>query len=325
MPDFELNNTAATYIEHIARISKEKKPLVAIQCMTYNHELYLRDSLEGFLMQRTTFPFVVIVHDDASTDSTTNILIEYAKKYPDIILPIIEKENQYSKGNGSVTKIMTIACEATRAKYIAFCEGDDYWINPYKLQIQVDFLESHSEYSMCFHNVEIKQQEIKELTSINHYVKNKDYLAEEVLSDWIIATCSVLMRFECVKNKPNNNNFIVGDNVLWASCLSIGKLKGLNDCMGVYRQVNSGWTAQANDSRRTRYKTSIKWINHYKAMIQCFPNIDKSIFEKKILENMATITRTDILNLNIAFFKHFLVYFKEFGLSYVKQIFIRYK
>ncbi len=133
----------------------EQKPLVAIQCITYNHEPYIRDALEGFAMQKTNFPFVAIVHDDASTDKTAEIIREYAEKYPDIIKPIFETENQYSKKDGSLGRIMKEAIATTRAKYIAMCEGDDYWTDPLKLQKQVDFLESNPDYGMCYSDFDI--------------------------------------------------------------------------------------------------------------------------------------------------------------------------
>ena len=126
------------------------KTLVAIKCAVYNHEPYLRDCLEGFVMQQTNFPFVAIVHDDASTDGSAAIIREYEEKYPDIIKPIYEAENQYSKHDGSLGRIMNAAIDATGAKYIAMCEGDDYWTDPLKLQKQVDFLESHPEVGLCY-------------------------------------------------------------------------------------------------------------------------------------------------------------------------------
>lgn len=132
--------------------------MVTIRCTTYNHELYIRQCLEGFIMQKTNFRFEAIVHDDASTDGTANIIREYAKKYPDIIKPIIETENQYSKLDGSIQRIMN---EHIHGKYVAMCEGDDYWIDPLKLQKQVDFLESNSEYSMCAHNAFVFYQQKK--------------------------------------------------------------------------------------------------------------------------------------------------------------------
>ena len=124
----------------------EKNPLVSICCVTYNHEPYIRQCLDGFMMQKTDFPFEVIIHDDASTDGTADIIREYEARYPGIIKPIYQKENQYSKGVGISE---TYVYPRAQGKYIAICEGDDYWIDPYKLQKQVDFLEGHSEYSMC--------------------------------------------------------------------------------------------------------------------------------------------------------------------------------
>ena len=121
-------------------------PMVAIKCLVFNHEPYLRECLDGFVMQQTDFPFVAIVHDDASTDRSADIIREYAERYPDIIRPIYETENQYSKG--TLGRVMDAAVDATGAKYIALCEGDDYWTDPHKLQKQVDFLESHEEYDM---------------------------------------------------------------------------------------------------------------------------------------------------------------------------------
>ncbi len=119
-------------------------PLVAIKCTVYNHEPFLRECLDGFVMQQTDFPFVAVVHDDASTDKSADIIREYAAKYPDIIQPYYETENQYSKE--TLSRVMNEAVDATGAKYIALCEGDDYWTDPHKLQKQVDFLESHPDY-----------------------------------------------------------------------------------------------------------------------------------------------------------------------------------
>lgn len=118
------------------------KPLVAIHCFVYNHEPYLRDCFEGFVMQQTNFPFVAIVHDDASTDGSAAIIREYEEKYPHIFKPIYETENQYSKRDGSLEKIMYDAIDAYGAKYVAMCEGDDYWLDHLKLQKQVDILEA---------------------------------------------------------------------------------------------------------------------------------------------------------------------------------------
>ena len=120
--------------------------MVSVICNTYNHGPYVRDALEGFVTQQTNFPFEVLVHDDASTDNTADIIREYEAKYPEIIKPIYQTENQYSQ---KVRIDRTFQIPRITGKYVAVCEGDDYWTDPMKLQKQVDFLESHPDYSLC--------------------------------------------------------------------------------------------------------------------------------------------------------------------------------
>lgn len=127
------------------------KPLVSISCITYNHELYIRDCLEGMLMQQCDFDFEILIHDDASTDNTQEIIKEYQEKYPDIIKPIFQTENQYSKGSRGFNATYNFPRVAGR--YIALCEGDDYWTDPLKLQKQVNYLESHPNVVLCAHEV----------------------------------------------------------------------------------------------------------------------------------------------------------------------------
>lgn len=121
------------------------KPVVSIICLAYNHENYIREALEGFVMQKTNFPFEIVIHDDASTDNTASIIREYQAKYPDLFNPIFQSENQYSKERGRVTKIVF---DAAQGKYVSLCEGDDYWTDPLKLQKQVDFLENNPGYTV---------------------------------------------------------------------------------------------------------------------------------------------------------------------------------
>ena len=128
-------------------VTTDGSVLVSIKCITYNQEKYISDALDGFLSQKTDFPFEVVVHDDASTDKTAEIIKEYASKYPRIIKPLYETENQYSKGNGILGRIVDAKLSG---KYIAFCEGDDYWIDENKLQKQIDYLESNPDYGLCF-------------------------------------------------------------------------------------------------------------------------------------------------------------------------------
>lgn len=128
--------------------SPSAAPLVSIVCPAYNQENYIAQALEGFLMQQTTFDFEILVNDDASTDSTTRIIADYVKRYPTLIRPFYHQTNQFSQGKSSVPGLFGEA----RGRYIAYCEGDDYWTDPRKLQIQVDFLESHPDYVLTYHD-----------------------------------------------------------------------------------------------------------------------------------------------------------------------------
>lgn len=124
--------------------------MVTIRCITFNHAQYIRPCLDGFLMQKTNFKYEILIHDDASTDGTKEIIEEYANKYPDIFIPLYETENQYSK-YGHLMVVRKLMDTKIHGKYTALCEGDDYWTDENKLQKQVDFLESHPQHSMCFH------------------------------------------------------------------------------------------------------------------------------------------------------------------------------
>src|SRR5690625_5413198 len=126
--------------------AEDVEPLVSISCITYDHEKFISDAIEGFLMQETTFPVEINIHDDASTDNTAKIVREYEKKYPNVLFNVIyQTENQYSKRDGSIRRIQH---GRARGKYYATCEGDDYWIDPLKLQKQFEFLEFNIHFNL---------------------------------------------------------------------------------------------------------------------------------------------------------------------------------
>jgi len=136
---------------------EKENPIVSIACVTYNHVKYIAEAIESFLMQKTNFPFEIIIHDDASTDGTIDVIKSYAEKYPDIIRLIIQEKNQYEQGmkNGFLFGYDPLARSVlpiAKGKYIALCEGDDYWTDPDKLQKQVDFLEKNPDFIMCYHH-----------------------------------------------------------------------------------------------------------------------------------------------------------------------------
>ena len=152
--------------------------MVSILCNVYNHGKYLRDALEGFVMQQTTFPFEVLVHDDASPDNSAEIIREYEEKYPEIIKPIYQTENQYSKGV-RINEVFHLP--RIKGKYVAACEGDDYWTDPLKLQKQYDFMEANPDYSMCvcstvWQNVATGHQETR-----GAITEDRDISLEEII------------------------------------------------------------------------------------------------------------------------------------------------
>lgn len=251
------------------------KILVAIKCITYNHEPYIRECLEGFIMQKTNFKFVAIVHDDASTDGTANIIKEYAEKYPDIIKPIFEIENQYSKKDGSLQRIMNDAIEATGAKYVAMCEGDDYWIDPYKLQKQVDFMEANPDYSMCFHGAEIKDECGCNENHPFTIIEAREYNACELYSKWITATASLLYRHNIVDSYKiyHQEWMITGDVCLVMKCASVGKVYGMSDIMSVYR-LNS---TSLVHSKQYQIDKIMKHPRHFLSFYYSFPHLRKPI------------------------------------------------
>lgn len=130
-------------------INNDDNIMVSIYCLCYNHEKYIRDTLDGILMQDVDFEYEVIIHDDASTDHSQEIIKEYMEKYPNHIRAILQTENQYSKGKKITNEYIL---PNLKGKYVAICECDDYWCDKYKLKKQVDFLEKNPEYSLCTHS-----------------------------------------------------------------------------------------------------------------------------------------------------------------------------
>ncbi|MBR5167228.1 MAG: glycosyltransferase family 2 protein [Salinivirgaceae bacterium] len=228
--------------------------MVSVCCLVYNHEPFLRECFEGFVMQRTTFPIEILVHDDASTDHSADIIREYTAKYPDIFKPIFQTENQYSKG---LSISATYNFPRAQGKYIAMCEGDDYWTDPLKLQKQVEFLEENTDFSLCFHKVKVWKQ--NEGVLVDDFI-TKDMPTEtdiyELAKGNYIHTPSVLFRSDIrvVDSFQKLGQLGVGDYPLWMLCAQHGRIKKMPDCMAVYRYGSGIW------SNGDGYKNSITWI-----------------------------------------------------------------
>ena len=222
-------------------------PLISVLCLAYNHEAYIRQTLDSFVMQQTDFPFEVIVHDDASTDSTAAIIREYEARYPDIIKSIYQTENQYSKPDTPIMK--TFLYPIARGKYFAICDGDDQFTDPAKLQKQADFLEAHPEYSICVHRAWLHREGTEAAEDVLYPAEeeDRDFAREELLvtGAGLFATNSFLMRREVGETLPEAF-FIsgVGDYPWLVYAAILGKCRYLAAPMCVHNEgVKGSWTA----------------------------------------------------------------------------------
>ncbi len=219
-------------------------PLLSVQTLVYNHAPFLRDALEGFVMQQTNFPFEVVVHDDASTDGSADIIREYAARYPHIIKPVCQTENLYSKRDGSLGRAVREAL-SPHSRYIAYCEGDDYWTDPHKLQKQVDFLEAHPDYTMCCHNALMKCEDASSPDSPFSVLEDRDYSGEEIFRDWIVPTASVVIRRDVLRSELyakalSCTKLIYGDIRAFLTAAAHGRVRAMSDTMCVYRRHPGG-------------------------------------------------------------------------------------
>ncbi len=233
---------------------------VRIECMTFNHAPYIVDAMNGFCMQKTNFPFVAVILDDTSTDGEPEVIKQYLQKHFDLedkdivrneetddyILTFARhkenhncffavyllKYNHYSIGKAKEPYYKDFN---ESAKYVALCEGDDYWTDPNKLQMQVDFLESHPEYSMCFHDVAIKAEKGREWYDVFGKLEDRDYTGMENMVTWSVPTCSMVMCRDVYLSRPMNPKFTMGDNVVVLTASRMGKIRCIPKKMGVYR------------------------------------------------------------------------------------------
>jgi len=236
-------------------------PLVSIVCITYNQAPFIRETIDSFLMQKTKFDFEILIHDDASTDNTADILREYLIKDKRFIA-IFQTENKFSKGiNPGIEYLFPIA----RGKYIAVCEGDDYWTDPYKLQKQVEFLEANPDYSLSFHAAE----HLNETSGCkkSHRYKCKNGFRSFTIIDVIwkgggfMTTNSIVFRTEYVSHLPEwVNKAPAGDYALSILLASKGKVGYLDTIMSVYRaNVPESWSVR-NRTIKNLFLLHIKTI-----------------------------------------------------------------
>ncbi len=242
---------------------EKKDILVSIWCLTYNHELYIRDAIEGFLAQNVNFEYEIIIHDDASTDNTAKVVEEYERKYPEVIHGIYQKRNQYSKNYPSTKWMIEMMIQNCKGKYIAMCEGDDYWIDVQKLQIQINYLERHSECMMTIHNGVIINYENDKIYSANLYTDDCMMPPKDIITQKIIPlTASMVYRREAKEMEEFFSNAGIGDYPNLLYCLTKGELYYFNRVMSVYRFRHSdSWTSNILQSKHSLIIHNVAMIN----------------------------------------------------------------
>lgn len=216
-------------------------PLVSTLCVVYNQAPYLRQCLNGLVSQETTFPYEIIIHDDASNDGSTEIIREYAEKYPNRIQTIFQSKNQFSQKKEIWA---TFLIPRAKGKYITFCEGDDYWCDPQKLQKQFDFMEAHPEVSICYHQFREYDQQKKSFESYDNPTPKEGLSVKELLWGGYLHTTTLMCRL-------NQQAETIRRNMGWVMCMDIctlylyrdqGKIAGIPGYMSVFRKNVGIWT-----------------------------------------------------------------------------------
>ena len=251
---------------------------VSVLCTAYNHEKYIRSALEGILSQKTDFDYEVLVHDDASTDGTAGIIREYAERYPQIIKPIYQTENQYSKRRDLYLEILIPQATGT---YIAVCEGDDYWIDENKLQMQVDFLEQNSSYAACVHNC-YKLDVSTGSKTVMYGEADYDIRTSDVLvgGSCCYQTASLLCRREAFFDLPP---FVPGffDYPFSIHLSLLGPIRFLGRIMSVYRVgTESSWTTA---NKKNMHKNAM-FHSYVSQMLQSVNDYTDHAYDRQIRE-----------------------------------------
>ena len=268
-----------------------KNPLVSVKMITYNHRPYIARAIEGVVKQETEYPFELIIGEDCSTDGTMKIVLEYQKKYPDIIRVITSDKNVGMKKNSCRTG------KACRGKYIAFCEGDDYWHRPDKLQKQVDYLERHLECGMVFADCDVYYNRSKKfIRSFNHhngFCSPKNLNFEEIIWSGICAfTCTVMTRrhlYEQVTESDpflhQGGNFLLGDQQAWIEISLISVVSYIPECLGTYRVLVESASRSKDSKKLWLFYNSVNEMRLYLCNKHKFSENFRSRVESELLDS----------------------------------------
>ena len=254
--------------------------MVSIAMITYNHEKYIHEAIKGVLLQETEFNYELVIGEDCSTDSTRKICEEYALRFPNTIRLLPSIQNL-----GMIPNSVRTA-NACIGKYIAICEGDDFWTDPYKLQKQVDFMEAHHDVALCFTNSKILDDEKGTMKDWKIPLRSGYYEAHEIIYDLVIPTCSAVYRSEITSyltSKALNKNYIMFDLITWLTCADFGKIYCINEQMVVYRRHSSSITSNMDIDKQ------IQLIYQHENILEDF-GYKYKLLEQKFLSRSYLVT-----------------------------------
>ena len=290
--------------------------VVSVWMITYNHEPYIAQAIEGVLMQKTTFSIELVIGEDCSTDNTVSIIKEYVKKNPSLI------KARFNQPNMGMAPNMVKTLEECQGKYIAMCEGDDYWTDPYKLQKQVDFLEQNLEYSICggLVNYFYAERNIFEkflIPNEESYPKGRVVTLDNYMNPYILRTATICFRKEIIEKIYSFEKCV--DVILFAIALERGAGFVFNEVFAVYRKHNAGVWTGLNNTQKILFD-----IENFKELYKHYHSKSKSIREIFLKRNFDLFITDYKLykdkknkKLTVFDFIQFLISRKSIGISYV--------
>lgn len=283
-------------------------PLLSVCLITYNHEKFIRQAIEGILNQQVNFPIEIVVADDCSTDSTREIITEYEQKNPGLFRLIFQQKNVGAARN------WLDMLSLPQSKYIAYLEGDDYWIDDLKLQKQVDFLEANPGYAICFHSVYDLHTDGRLQPAPSPGSENRTFEITDLARVNFISSPSVVYRRFPVKELPDwILKAPVGDYVLHLLYAARGKIYFIAELMAVYRRHEQGlWSLHKNHVQAVKLKWVVDKMDQYFSY-----KYHDSFYSKKFLEDYY-LSMMEHYKAERKFTKYFSALFKF--LSYKKKL-----
>jgi len=268
-------------------MTQNNRPMLSVICPTYNHEHYIRQALDGILMQKVNFSMEIIVGEDCSKDGTRQILREYEEKYPGVFTMLYRETNMGMNGN------CTDLYERGTGKYIAYLECDDFWIDPNKLQKQVDYLEAHPDVVVCYHNVVVVGHDGKPNGEVYPESPTEDYTLRQYRSECMPGQTSTLMMRNCYVDKQYKFTNICkdlaltpGDRVQVFSFVAYAKVHCIKEPLGAYRHVISQGSSYSATVRRNFYQESVFMADFYRKMMEYARKDNAPAPARKTLEQM---------------------------------------